>query len=299
MRLKKNKSLLYRLAAELIAYSYPSLEDLLAFCIKRSFDNLILDLPQAELELLREQTIPREISLLWDDQSVVSPPSSEVRNLLTTVYLSGSATVSELKNSYEIFTEKQKSISVERARSQFRILKKLQKTKNNSNTLRRSFNYKPGLYFLFLVILIGPLFFIFQSNALRWQAEYFDNTDLEGKPKLIRSERSVKHNWDIGSPDKTIPIDNFSARWTSFLNVKKPVEVTFTVTSDDGVRVILNEEIVIDSWFPQAGKKREGFRKLDEGKYKIVIEYFERHASADIDFNITANKSLSMELSHP
>jgi hypothetical protein len=48
-----------------------------------------------------------------------------------------------------------------------------------------------------------------------WTAQYFPNTNLSGAPFLVQSESSPTGNWGGGSPGANIPVDNWSARWTS------------------------------------------------------------------------------------
>jgi len=291
---QQNKlSVTYRLAGELLVYSYPGLGDLIAFCIKRSYDCLILDPCFTSNSNEKENAIPKEIEELKNNLDLPPDYLRKIKQLLTIVYLSGDASVDELKCSYDLMTNANKSISVERAVAQIQILKKLQQ---NHKIL---FNYKPILSILISVTVLIAAFLIFKPDNSKWEAEYYSNPDLNGEPTLIRSEEKLKHNWHVGSPNSILPIDNFSARWTTFLEVKTPTTVTFNVTSDDGVRVIIDDETVIDSWHPQAGKKKKYSESLGIGRYKIVVEYFERFASANIDFTILTNVDNSIELSYP
>jgi hypothetical protein len=45
-----------------------------------------------------------------------------------------------------------------------------------------------------------------------WQAEYFDNRNLEGWPVLTRGDGAIDFDWGTGSPDPAVPADNFSVR---------------------------------------------------------------------------------------
>ena len=69
-----------------------------------------------------------------------------------------------------------------------------------------------------------------------WRAEYYNNMNLGGQPVVVRDETAVNYNWGYGTPAPQVPVDNFSARWTTNLSLA-PGRYRFAATSDDGVHV--------------------------------------------------------------
>ena len=70
---------------------------------------------------------------------------------------------------------------------------------------------------LVLVVLLSVLPMSSQAAPLKklsWRAEYFDNPNLQGPPKLAIFEAKFGHDWGYGSPSPEIPVDHFSARFT-------------------------------------------------------------------------------------
>lgn len=47
--------------------------------------------------------------------------------------------------------------------------------------------------------------------------EYFDNSNLEGKPLFTRVDDNIDFNWDMGTPDPRLKTGNFSIRWSGFI----------------------------------------------------------------------------------
>lgn len=80
-----------------------------------------------------------------------------------------------------------------------------------------------------------------------WQAAYWDNMDLAGAPLVRRREGTLEHDWGEGSPADGIDSDRFSARWTRRIEIAAGT-YRFAATSDDGVRVWVDDELIIDSW---------------------------------------------------
>jgi hypothetical protein len=107
-----------------------------------------------------------------------------------------------------------------------------------------------------------------------WAASYFANGDLSGEPVLTRIETALDHNWGWGSPGAGVPQDNFSARWTQPLYFSAGT-YRFTTYSDDGVRLWVDGQLLIDSWRPMRGYRSATVR-LSEGTHDVRMEYFER-----------------------
>ncbi|MGE0884812.1 MAG: PA14 domain-containing protein [Blastocatellales bacterium] len=118
--------------------------------------------------------------------------------------------------------------------------------------------------------------------AERWRAEYFNNTDLIGKPALVRDEGdgALNFDWGLKSPDGNcgVNVDNFSARLTRNVTFGEGV-FRFTVTADDGVRVFVDDQLKFDRWREQM--MTDSFDvALTAGNHQIRVEYFERWGSA-------------------
>jgi murein DD-endopeptidase MepM/ murein hydrolase activator NlpD len=123
-------------------------------------------------------------------------------------------------------------------------------------------------------------------------AEYFNNRDLAGQPVLTRMENAVYNDWGGGSPHATVNIDNFSARWTKTTHFDEGT-YTFNVTADDGVRLYIDDELVIDKWIDQGATTYTAVRALSDGNHTIVMEYYENGGGAVAMFDYDAGGSQS------
>jgi PA14 domain/Ig-like domain from next to BRCA1 gene/SdrD B-like domain len=114
-----------------------------------------------------------------------------------------------------------------------------------------------------------------------WSAEYFSNRDLRGAPAIKRTDPAIDFNWGSGSPDLAIPADSFSARWTGSTSFEMAV-YRFHVIVDDGARLYVDGNLLIDSWV--AGSKRELTRDvgLARGNHSLRLEYFENRVTATV-----------------
>ncbi len=122
-----------------------------------------------------------------------------------------------------------------------------------------------------------------------WQVEYFNNRDLAGAPIFVDTwgdgTENFSFNWQNGSPDGSVPSDNFSARITT-QRYLKPGLYHIKTTSDDGIRVQIGSQSVINQWVDQPFVTNSGYFYSEGGEYPIAIEYFERGGTAALNFDL-------------
>ena len=112
--------------------------------------------------------------------------------------------------------------------------------------------------------------------------EYFHNNDLSD-PAFVKVDREINFNWGMGSPDSDIGSDTFSARWTGYIKPEYSQKYTFYTNSDDGVRLVVDNKVIIDNWTGHAPTEDSGTITLQANKYySIQLEYFENYGGATI-----------------
>jgi|GEM_PF-62461 len=113
------------------------------------------------------------------------------------------------------------------------------------------------------------------------KGEYFNNQDLQGAAALTRTEPRVDFDWGNGSYDPRGPADHFSARWTAYYTPKKTGDYRFHVSADDGVRLFVDNELLINDWTRRSETLNTATKSLKAGQpYKVVLEYFEEVGAA-------------------
>lgn len=115
------------------------------------------------------------------------------------------------------------------------------------------------------------------------KGDYFDNEDFTVF-KLTRTDPIVDFNWVFDSPSPTINGENFSVRWTGQLTPPTSGNYVLVTQSDDGVRLWLGNQLVIDNFTPHAlTEDRSTVIALTGGQsYNLRLEYFELTANAVI-----------------
>jgi hypothetical protein len=116
-----------------------------------------------------------------------------------------------------------------------------------------------------------------------WNAQYFSNPSLKGKPALERSDARLAFNWGAAAPAAGLPADNFSARWTQKVHFPEGI-YHFCVTADDGVRVEMDDQSpFIRQWHDSAGTYCVD-KFVTRGLHKVRVEFYEHLGQAKIQF---------------
>jgi hypothetical protein len=115
-----------------------------------------------------------------------------------------------------------------------------------------------------------------------WRGEYYDNPHLQGSPVLIRDDSIIDFNWGQGVPAANVPADRFSVRWTQSLDLVHG-GYRFSVQADDGVRVFINDQLMLDEWKTTSTASYQ-FEQVLGGPAAIRVEYFDAGGNATIRF---------------
>ena len=110
--------------------------------------------------------------------------------------------------------------------------------------------------------------------------QYYSGTALQTL-LLSRTDATVGFNWGAGSPAASVPVDNFSVRWTGQVQPLYSQTYTFSTSSDDGVRLWVNGQQLINNWTDHAAHEDTGSIALTAGqKYDVKLEYYEKGGQA-------------------
>ena len=95
----------------------------------------------------------------------------------------------------------------------------------------------------------------------------------------MRDDATVDFNWGRSAPVAGLGADNFSARWTRTVTMP-PGRYRFTTITDDGVRLWVNNRLLIDQWITQEARMHGAEMELLGGPVRLRMEYFERTGDA-------------------
>ena len=142
--------------------------------------------------------------------------------------------------------------------------------KNLGRKLR--FGYTPDLWKTDL-----GAFFADPSCTVRGAtAEFFNNPDLKGTPVHTAVVREIGYKgWESPVPG-VVDTDNFSDRYTFYFKPGEDAVLYFSAGGDDGYRVLVDGEELIEQWHSHPFRQKEGYKEFKGGRtYKITYEHFD------------------------
>ncbi len=114
-----------------------------------------------------------------------------------------------------------------------------------------------------------------------WQGEYFGNANLNGAPGLKRRDAVIDFKWLRGAPAPGLPDNRFSVRWTGSPEFKRG-SYHFRVKADDGVRLWVDDILLIDSWERSDIRWEGATVALAAGAHKVKLEYMDQLGTARV-----------------
>jgi hypothetical protein len=119
-----------------------------------------------------------------------------------------------------------------------------------------------------------------------FQGEYYKSKGKDAFKTLLltRTDDLIDFVWS-GSPASGVSADNFAVRWNGSFNFPQTSSYRFTATTADGMRVWIDDVLVLDKWFRQPPTTYEFSYHLAQGNHAIRVEYFDKVRSATARFS--------------
>jgi hypothetical protein len=129
--------------------------------------------------------------------------------------------------------------------------------------------------------------------------QYFEGMTFD-RFITLKIDESIDFDWGSGSPMPAVPSDRFSVRWVGWFTAPHSTgtrEYRFTATTDDGVRLYLGNELIIDDWSEHSSTEFSASTSLGAGQViPVAMEFFESSGAAVAKLGITdlsTNSSLA------
>lgn len=133
----------------------------------------------------------------------------------------------------------------------------------------------------------------YDENINGLVAAFYDNRNLTGSPKAyqtgLAADGTAARNWGEAAPATGIPADNFSVRLTGEVVFPAAGNYTMRVLADDGVRLWVDDQLVIDSWIDSSPTWRQGTVNSPAAgaAKKVRLEYYEATVTAQLELHWT------------
>ena len=114
------------------------------------------------------------------------------------------------------------------------------------------------------------------------RGEFYANRDLQGPAVVTTTDSGVDFFW-AGAPAEGLPEDHFSARWTGVFRPSKSERAVFTVSGDDGYRLFVDDEEVLEHWSDHGVSTQSAEMDVEAGRtYNLRLEFYDNVRTAEI-----------------
>jgi chitodextrinase len=104
---------------------------------------------------------------------------------------------------------------------------------------------------------------------------YYNNLDLSGTPALVRNDSTIDFDWRYTDGPSPAISEVFSVRWQGRFTLAAGL-YTFTVGASDGVRLYIDDNVVLDRWRDQPDMWYTVRPTIAAGDHTIRLEYYQR-----------------------
>ena len=112
------------------------------------------------------------------------------------------------------------------------------------------------------------------------RGDYFSNMNLAGAPYFTRIDPNVSFRW-VDTIHEGFPTDFFSVRWSGKIKVEESGQYEFMVSGDDGFRLFIDDQLLIDQWRDQAETQKTVVKDIKAGEeYDIRLEFYDKQGGA-------------------
>lgn len=136
--------------------------------------------------------------------------------------------------------------------------------------------------------------YVSQAAVQGLKGEYFPNDSLTGSPAGIRMEGPISYNnganWPASLGFPSVLNNNFSVRWTGQIRTIAQGTHIFQTSSEQGVRLYVNNSLIINNWTQHSSAVNNGFLSLNaDTLYDVTLEFYDRtSASGAIELRYTS-----------
>lgn len=116
-------------------------------------------------------------------------------------------------------------------------------------------------------------------------AEYFCSLTPGESIRKTRQVSEINESYTFMSPDSSLASDHYSIRYTGFLTPDKTGIYELGLEGNDGYRLYINNQLLIDQWAKVSYRRATTKIQLERGKsYALKVEFFESKGNGKIKF---------------
>ena len=117
-----------------------------------------------------------------------------------------------------------------------------------------------------------------------YYANHTSASPFTGLPVLVQTNATINFNWGTTGPNPLVGATNFTVRWTGALQPQYNETYSFQTTADDGVRLYLNGQLLINDWGDKtnATSQTNHLALAAQQLYNLELDYYQKTNNASV-----------------
>lgn len=158
--------------------------------------------------------------------------------------------------------------------------------------------FTPGYYYDSIHLFVTESDMLFTPDGKPGLlGSYYQNKEFSGTPAFSRVDRSLNFKFETQVPVGKLNAENLGIRWVGKVIPKQSGTYIFQLSSDDGVRLFINNKLVVEEWKSRSAAYDSYEMKLEAGKpYDFKIEYYNGLYGGSMKFDVALKENTNNEL---
>ena len=127
--------------------------------------------------------------------------------------------------------------------------------------------------------------------------DYYDSRDFTNHA-FQRLDQTIDFDWGNNDPGGGMGSNTFSIRWEGKIMIPADDTYDFHLTCDDGGRLWVGGDQLIDEWYDQSPTEHTGSKLLTAGLHDIRIDYYENRGGASCELRWSSSTITKTILPH-
>ncbi len=108
-----------------------------------------------------------------------------------------------------------------------------------------------------------------------------------GTPVLVQTNATINFNWGTTGPAPNVGKTNFTVLWTGSVQPQFSETYTFYTTADDGVRLFINGQLLINDWTDKtnATTQSNSVALVAQQLYNLELDYYQKTNNASVSLS--------------
>jgi hypothetical protein len=133
------------------------------------------------------------------------------------------------------------------------------------------------VFTLLLLFLVGFEFVslvVCRPDTNGLEGRYFDNLEWQGNPSIVSFDHEISSE-TLRVQREKLPQNRYTVEWTGYIDILETTMYTFSLESDDGSWLSIEEKLVVDNGGIHGLLEKEGKFHLQKGGHRIKIRYLQ------------------------